>query len=114
MATRVLAIAEIAGIHGRRDELVAALRRLEAVAAGEAGCRRYTFAATLADPDTFVLVSEWDTREALDGHHRSDAFGTFQRALDGLLAQPSTLTIHAVEGTVRPLDVSPLDPRDAD
>jgi quinol monooxygenase YgiN len=102
------------GISGRRDELARLLEQFEGWASGERGCRRYTFAATLADPSRFVLVSEWESQEALDAHYRSDAFTEFQLGLDGLLARPSELTVYAADGVARPLNTRPMDPRDAD
>jgi quinol monooxygenase YgiN len=110
----VIAVAEMFGISGRRDDLVAVLERSERQAAAEAGCRRYTFAATLADPNRFVLVSEWDSQEALDAHYRSAAFASFQGDLHGLLARSSEMTIYSVSERVRPQNVRPMDPRDAD
>ena len=110
----VIAIAEMLGIGGRRDELAALLERFEGWAGREPGCVRYRFAATLADPSRFVLVSEWESQAALDAHYRSQAFADFQLGLDGLLAVPSELTVYAAEGAVRPLNTRPMDPRDAD
>jgi quinol monooxygenase YgiN len=110
----VIAIAEMFGISGRREELSAVLERFERWASGEPGCRRYTFAATLADPSRFVLVSQWESQELLDAHYRSQAFVDFQLSLDGLLARPSELTVYSAERAVRPLNTRPIDPRDAD
>jgi quinol monooxygenase YgiN len=110
----VIAIAEMFGIGGRRDEIAALLERFEEWARGEPGCRRYAFAATLADPTRFVLLSEWDSQAALDAHYRSDSFADFQFGLDGLLARPSELTVYPAAGAVRPLSTRPMDPRDAD
>lgn len=110
----VIAVAEMFGISSRREELAELLQRFERWAAGEPGCRRYTFAATLADPSVFVLVSEWGSLEALDAHHQSEAFAEFQFGLDGLLARPSELTVYSGEGDIRPLNTRPMDPRDAD
>jgi quinol monooxygenase YgiN len=110
----VIAIAEMFGISGRREELAALLGRFERWAGGEPGCRRYTFAATLADPSRFVMVSEWDSQEALDAHYRSTEFAEFQFGLEGLLARPSELTVYSGEGVARPLSTRPMDPRDAD
>jgi quinol monooxygenase YgiN len=110
----VIAIAEMFGISGRRDELATLLEGFERWAGGEPGCRRYIFAATLADPSRFVLVSEWESQEALDAHYRSPAFADFQLGLDGLLARPSASTVYSAEGAVRPMDTRPMDPRDAD
>src|SRR6516165_7127597 len=102
------------GISGRRDELASLLERFERWAAGEPGCMRYTFAAALADPSRFVLVSEWESQAALDAHYMSEEFAGFQFGLDGLLARPSELTVYSSEGAVRPLNTRPIDPREAD
>lgn len=110
----VIAIAEMFGISGRRAELATLLERFGGWAGGEPGCRRYIFAATLTDPSRFVLVSEWETQEALDAHYRSEAFADFQLSLDGLLARPSESTVYSAEASVRPLNTRPMDPRDAD
>jgi quinol monooxygenase YgiN len=110
----VIATAEMFGISGRREELATRLERFERWAGGEPGCRRYTFAAALADPSRFVLVSEWESEEALDAHYRSEAFADFQLELEGLLARPSELTMYFAEEAVRPLNTRPMDPRDAD
>jgi quinol monooxygenase YgiN len=110
----VVAIAEMFGIAGGREELTELLESFERSASSEPGCRRYEFAATLADPTRFVLVSEWDSEQSLDAHYRSEAFADFQFQLDGLLARPSELTVYRAEGAVRPLNSRPMDPRDAD
>jgi quinol monooxygenase YgiN len=110
----LIALADLFGINGRRADLVALLERSEQDAAAQPGCRRYMFAATVADPDRFVLVSEWETQEALDAHYRSDGFATFQLGLDGLLARPSEMTVYAAGESVRPVGTRPMDPRDAD
>src|ERR1700674_4571804 len=110
----VVAIADLFALSGRRSELVALLKQSEKDAAAQPGCRRYTFSASIADPDQFALISEWDSQQALDQHYRSDAFARFQLALGGLLARPSHLTIYAVASSVHPTSGGPMDPRDAD
>jgi quinol monooxygenase YgiN len=110
----VIVVADLFGLSGRRGELVALLESFEREAAAEPGCRRYTFASTVADPDRFMLLGEWDSQEALEAHYRSDSFAGFQLGLHGLLAQPSGMTVHSVADSVRPVDTRPMDPRDAD
>jgi quinol monooxygenase YgiN len=110
----VIAVADMFGITAARAQLAALMVRLERQAARQPGCRRYTFAATVADPDHVVLVSEWEDEKALDAHYRSQAFTDFQFALDGLLARPSELTVYSGGAAVRPLNTKPMDPRDAD
>jgi quinol monooxygenase YgiN len=36
--------------------------------------RRYVFAARLGTPGQYVLLSEWETRDAMDAYHRSVHF----------------------------------------
>ena len=110
----ILAVADIYGIAGRRQELVAALAGAQRDALGREGCLRYTVAATLEDPDHFVTLAEWRDRAAVDAHYGSRAFATFQMSLDGLLARPSEMTMFDVAGELRPLPSGPMDPRDAD
>jgi quinol monooxygenase YgiN len=110
----VIAVADMYGISGRRSELADLLVRSEREAAAQPGCRRYTFASALSDPDRFVLVSAWDSQEALDAHYGSGEFAAFQFGLDGLLAKPSEMTVYSVVESVKPVNTRPMDPRNAD
>jgi quinol monooxygenase YgiN len=110
----ILAVADIYGIAGRRQELVAALAGVERDAKRTDGCLRYSVAATLDDADHFVTISQWRDRAAVDAHYGSREFATFQMALDGLLARPSEMTMFDVTAEVRPVPSGPMDPRDAD
>jgi quinol monooxygenase YgiN len=110
----VIAIAEIFGISGRRDELVALLIETEQRVRELPGSRRYVFASRLDAPDDFVLLSEWETHDAMAAYHRSEQFARYQHELSGLLARPSEMTVYSVTDAVRPVPSGPLDPRDAD
>jgi quinol monooxygenase YgiN len=109
----VIAIAEIFGISGRRQELRDLLTRTEQHVHGLPGVRRYAFAARLDAPDAFVLISEWDSHDAMAAYHRSEHFAAYQLDLHGLLARPSKMTIYTVTEAVRPVPSGPPDPRDA-
>ena len=110
----VVAIADMFGIAGRRSELVAALEADQRASTGQPGCLRYSFAAAIDEPDHFVLVSEWSDPAAFEAHYASTEFENFQRALNGLLARPSEMTVHTVRETAKPVPSGPMDPRDAD
>jgi quinol monooxygenase YgiN len=110
----IVAVADVYGIAGRREELLGVLADAERAAAGRPGCLRYAFAATIADPDHFVLLSEWSDEAALASHYASEAFADYQFALNGLLARPSEMTVYSASGAARPMPSGPLDPRDAD
>jgi quinol monooxygenase YgiN len=107
----VIAIADIFGISGRRTELVELLTRTQRHVRDLPGARRYVFAADVDAPDDFVLVSEWDSQEAMAAYHRSEHFARYQLDLFGLLARPSEMTIYSVAKEVRPVPSGPPDPR---
>ena len=110
----VIAIADLYGLGGRRAELAALFRDTEAQARGTPGCRRYVFAVRGDVPDEYVLVSEWETQEAMEAYHRSDAFARYQFEVADLLARPSEMTVYTVTHVVKPIAGGPLDPRRAD
>ena len=110
----IVAVADVYGIAGRREELLGVLADAEREAARRPGCLRYAFAATIADPDHFVLLSEWRDQAALTSHYESEPFANYQFALNGLLARPSEMTVYETSEATRPLPSGPPDPRDAD
>jgi quinol monooxygenase YgiN len=110
----LVAVADLFGLIGRRPELLGLFESVERGAVRRAGCLRYTFAATIAEPDRFLLLSEWADQASLDVHYASREFASFQFALNGLLARPSEMTMYSVSGAVRPVASGPIDPRDAD
>jgi quinol monooxygenase YgiN len=110
----VVAVADMFGISGRRQELRELLAGAERDAAGAPGCVRYAFATSVTDPDHVLLVSEWRDQAAFDAHYASSGFARFQFSLNGLLARPSQMTVYSVSARTRPLASGLMDPRDAD
>ncbi|MEC3917650.1 putative quinol monooxygenase [Nocardia sp. CDC160] len=53
---------------GRGHEQVAAFERLAPLVRAETGCLRYDLHRVTGDPDRFVLLEEWTSREALAAH----------------------------------------------
>jgi quinol monooxygenase YgiN len=110
----VIALADIFGIDGRREELLALFRETEASARVVPGVRRYVFAVSPSDRDRYLLVSEWETQEAMDAFHRSDVFARYQFEVGELLARPSEMSVFTVTEAVKPVASGLLDPRRAD
>ena len=110
----IIAVADMFATSDGRAELVTALARAERAAANQPGCIRYSFAAAIAEPNHFVLLSEWEDEAAFDAHYASPEFASFQFSIHGLLARQSAMTVYSVTGSARPLASGPMDPRDAD
>jgi quinol monooxygenase YgiN len=110
----VIAVADMYGVGGRREDLRAVLAEGQRAAAGKDGCLRYAFSSRLDEPDRYVLLSEWRDQAAMDAHYASAEFAVFQASLHGLLARPSEMVVYTVAGAARPVASRPMDPRDAD
>jgi len=110
----VVAVGRVHGIAGGRTRLIELMRRTAEAARAEPGCRAYDFAEVLDGVDEFMVVHEWDDQAALDAHYRGAVHAAYREGVFGLLARPSDLVIHEVAASERPIDSTPMDPRDAD
>ena len=51
-----------------RETLAAAAKKLVAASSQEEGCISHDCLISVADPNRFVFVERWETREAMDAH----------------------------------------------
>ncbi|MFG2877562.1 putative quinol monooxygenase [Streptomyces sp. NPDC048337] len=58
----------ITTLPGRGREQVEAYERLAPVVRAEEGCLQYDLHQVTGDPDRFVLIERWSSREALAAH----------------------------------------------
>ncbi|MGV4983288.1 putative quinol monooxygenase [Streptomyces sp. NRAIS4] len=58
----------ITALPGRGQEQVDAYERLAPIVRAEEGCLQYDLHRVVGDPDRFVLVEQWASREALAAH----------------------------------------------
>jgi quinol monooxygenase YgiN len=82
-----------------RDELVAALEKMQDASRHEDGCLRYGFFAAVENPLSFIAVEEWRDRAALDAHFAQPHLRSFATRMLELVSEPPEVAIHAVAGT---------------
>ena len=85
----------------KRTEMMQTLLSMIEPAGKEKGCLNYDVFCDSKDNHVFSLVEEWETREDLDRHIRSEKFGVLL-GTKSLLAKPLEIKIHTVshsEGT---------------
>ena len=70
----------------RRDEALTLARAVSEATQEEAGCVSYEFYIGLRDPNTLILLQEWESMEALSRHFRTEHTRTFMAALPEVLA----------------------------
>jgi quinol monooxygenase YgiN len=84
---------------GRREELVALLRRMQDDSRREDGCLRYGFFAAVEDEHSFVAVEEWADRDALDRHFDQPHLADFASSLLEIVSERPEVAIHEISGT---------------
>ena len=79
----------------KRTEMMQTLLSLIEPSGKENGCLCYDVFCDLEDNHAFSLIEEWETREDLDLHIRSERFSVLL-GTKSLLAKPSGISIHTV------------------
>jgi len=79
----------------KRTEMMQTLRSMIEPAGKEKGCLSYDVFCDLEDNHVFSLIEEWETREDLDRHIRSERFSVLL-GTKSLLCEPSQIEIHTV------------------
>jgi len=79
----------------KRTEMMQTLLSMIEPAGKEKGCLSYDVFCDLEDTHVFRLIEEWETREDLDRHIRSERFSVLL-GTKSLLAKPLEINIHTV------------------
>ncbi len=80
--------AVITGVPGSGDRLESMLIELAAGTHTEAGCLLYSLQRAVENPDQFVTVEKWTSKEALDGHMASPHLQAALAGAGEILAGP--------------------------
>jgi quinol monooxygenase YgiN len=76
-------------------ELSQTISSLSSSTRTEKGCKRCDFYQSIEDKKRFFLFEEWDTRENLKTHLKSDHFKVLRGAMN-LLEKPYEIVFHTV------------------
>ena len=82
----------------KQKEVVQTLLSLMPAMGGEPGCLGYTFMSDIADKDLLCVLEEWESREKLEHHLKSDIFGVLL-GTRSLLRRPHGIHIYTVQKT---------------
>ena len=79
----------------KRMEMMQTLLSMILPVGKEKGCLSYDVFCDMEDNDVFSLIEEWENREDLDRHIRSERFSVLL-GTKSLLAKPLAMKIHTV------------------
>ncbi|ABW68123.1 Antibiotic biosynthesis monooxygenase [Desulfosudis oleivorans Hxd3] len=82
----------------KQKEVLQTLLSMVTPAGEEKGCLSYGIYSDIQDENVFNLISEWETREQLDQHMRSDRFSVLL-GTKSFLIDPMKIQIFAVSDT---------------
>lgn len=82
----------------KQKEVLQTLLSLTAPPTREGGCLSYLVFNDIEDRNSFHLISEWDTRNHLENHIKSDKFSVLL-GIRSLLCEPLRIDILTVSGS---------------
>jgi quinol monooxygenase YgiN len=91
----ILVIIRMKVIAEKRKELSQTISLLIGGLRKEKGCDRCDFYRSMEDENELCILEEWDTRESLNSHLRSERFRVLRGAMN-LLQEPYEMVIHTV------------------
>ena len=91
-----------------RDLALDLAREMSAATQAEAGCISYDFYVGVSDPNTLVLLQEWESMEALAAHFRTRHLKAFLRELPRVVAGAVVTRRYAVQGSIAAEDADEL------
>ena len=80
----------------KQKEVMQTLLSLTVPMEREVGCLSYAVLSDIKDKNTLYVLEEWETRQKLDNHLKSDLFGVLL-GLKSLLRQPHGIRVYSVE-----------------
>ena len=78
---------------GRRDEVAGVLKSVAEAARDASGCFGAQVARSDGDPDQVVLISRWDSSDAMREFTARPDFTSLERTLDGSVKGPPSVEV---------------------
>jgi quinol monooxygenase YgiN len=91
----ILVIMRMKVLAEKRKELSQTIASLIGLLRTERGCQRCDFCQSMEDENELCLLEEWDTRENLNSHLKSERFRVLRGAMN-LLQEPYEMMFHTV------------------
>ena len=88
-----LAIIRMKVLAEKRVELCQTIVSLIGSLRAEKGCLRCDFCQSIEDENELCILEEWDTRENLNSHLKSERFSVLRGAMN-LLQEPYEMLVH--------------------
>jgi quinol monooxygenase YgiN len=105
----LLIVAELHGLAGRENELVALVGHLSAASIQEDGCLGFRPLSNGA-PGELTILSAWTDQAAVSEHYASPHYRHYLAHVGPLLAAPSDVVVHHISASVHARDPNQPEP----
>ncbi|MEW6484339.1 MULTISPECIES: putative quinol monooxygenase [Tatumella] len=82
MSQVITVIASITAKSGEEKVVAEALKTAEKEVQGEPGCESYVLHRNISQPQQFIMLERWSSRQHLDEHEKAPAFQKLAAALN--------------------------------
>ena len=91
----IYVVATLTAKPGKHEMLTAGARPVIEATRKEAGCISYDLTRSISEPDTFVFIERWTTREALEAHFQTPHLAAWREVGKECIAARKVEIIHA-------------------
>jgi len=93
----IMVTATITSKPGKRDEIISKSHDLIKSTRLEPGCISYDLYARTEDEDVLIMLEQWENREVLDAHMKTEHFKVFGTVIEEFVAKEISIAIYSVE-----------------
>jgi quinol monooxygenase YgiN len=93
----IYVVATLKAKPGKHADLIAGAKPCIAATLRETGCISYDLTQSITDPDTFVFVERWTTREALEAHFKTPHLATWREVGKTCVGERSVEIVHVAQ-----------------
>ncbi|WP_099466545.1 putative quinol monooxygenase [Konateibacter massiliensis] len=90
----IIVIANVQVKEGNGEKFVSAAQNCINETRKENGNISYNLLSNTEDKCNYTFVEEWESKESLDTHMKTEHFGSFGAAIQDLLAQPLDIAVY--------------------
>lgn len=93
----ILVTAKITSKSGDRNNIISKSKDLIESSRLESGCISYDLYESIEDVDVLMMLEQWENREALETHLKTEHFKAFGVAIEDFLDEEMGITIYSAE-----------------
>jgi quinol monooxygenase YgiN len=101
MMGAITVVAQLKAKKGMEDLLKQELLSIVEPSRSDAGCLNYDLHQSMEDSSSFLFYENWTGREALDAHLGTEHIKTFRERAEGLLAEPTRISLWEMKSEKR-------------